>query len=238
MNKTIICTIHSPSQDMLNVWHNLFLMSSGKFIYCGAMDEVRDYFQALGYRSNESTDNAVEFALELLAEDVTASTLAELWLASNTKRPTLCTVDDVDNSRLQSSSNSGKISSLKEKTRDKLGLFQQIRILTHRHALYTLKCVHGITAMLLRNIAAGVAFGVLYYNSGAEMLNDGVLVDLSTKLFTANCINMQALQFLVVIYVIVINIIAVPTMCRLNRLYKREQVFIIDCFLCTIPVLL
>lgn len=222
MRKTVICTIHSPSLDMLCVWDNLYLMSAGRLVYSGAINEVHTYFQALGHHPR-GTDNPVEFALELLADDATAMSLTSSWKSSEIKRPTLYTVENTDSSSRPLSTIS-KMSSLAEKSRSELSILQQIRILTHRHALYTVKCIHGLAAMLLRNIAAGVAFGILYFKSGKNMLNEGVLLDVETRLFTADCMNMQALQFLVIIYVIVINIIAVPSMCGLHRLYKREQV--------------
>ena len=64
--------------------------------------------------------------------------------------------------------------------RSTISLWSQLLILTHRHSLHTFYKLHGLKGTLVRNIAGGVFFGVVYYQNGTKLWNSDGIVELPT----------------------------------------------------------
>ncbi|KAI3630169.1 hypothetical protein MIR68_011604 [Amoeboaphelidium protococcarum] len=47
--RTIIATIHAPSSQMLELMHDILILSDGKIIYHGPQESMQQYFASLGY---------------------------------------------------------------------------------------------------------------------------------------------------------------------------------------------
>jgi hypothetical protein len=197
--------------------------------------------------------NPVEWVLELMAVPSSAQRIASTWSTAESSsvgpRPltqrqvwpdlahslssdssdnsallkTLqCDVDAATDSSLAASFSTGQ-SQASEGMRASVSFASQVRILMKRHALYSIFSLHGLPAMLARNILGGLLYGILYYRNGAILENEKNIVDKDT-IFTGYCLNMQTLMFAALIFVIIINAISVPAMFALTRLFKREQV--------------
>ena len=49
-NRIVVCTIHQPRTEMLNLFDKSLLLSKGRMVYFGASREMVPYFSELGYR--------------------------------------------------------------------------------------------------------------------------------------------------------------------------------------------
>ena len=214
-NKTVLCTVHSPSLDMLSVWQNVVVLASGQVAYFGPISELESHCSSLGY-TLVSGENPIEYFLELLANDEAKVLRSWERIAKNQALVS----PNLNSSRDDNATNTGESYS-EEKRISAIG---QYKVLILRHLAYTLQCIHGLTAAVGKNLLGGVMFGFFFYNCGGKMDEDTIIFDPETLLFTADCLNVQSILFTSIIFAILINVISVPSMFELNRLYKREQV--------------
>jgi hypothetical protein len=223
--KTVICTIHQPSLDMLHLWQNIVLMSEGRVVYAGPIASIEKYFRKLGYEPatpnvDEGQLNPVEFALELLAQPSRAPAIRAAWTT-----PIHPDTVSFSSARKLSVHRGNTIhSALNSSNTLDVPMFDQIVYLTRRPAYYMWRSIHGVAAMVARNLLGGILFGVLYYKNGNYLKNDLFIVAPETRTFSAYCTNMQTLQFAAVVFIVCINAIAVPAMNSAGALYRREQV--------------
>jgi hypothetical protein len=206
-NKTIICTVHQPSDDMLEIWDNLILLSSGQIVYSGPIRLLDDHLKRIGFRTPEySQQNPVEFALELLAVPLHAQVFLDQHIEC---ADAVAVANDPCRSDPPAANT----------------FWNQVVTLSLRQGLYQWRSIHGIPAMLVRNIVGGLLFGILYFRNGRYLQNQQNIFDLETRYFTAYCANMQSLQFTTVVFLVAINAIAVPSMNSASLLFRREQVW-------------
>jgi ABC-type multidrug transport system ATPase subunit len=65
--KTIICTVHQPSMDMLRLMDRLLLLAEGGVVFAGDILSVGGYLETHGYLPPEgSSDNPVELVCVLM----------------------------------------------------------------------------------------------------------------------------------------------------------------------------
>ncbi|KRX03038.1 P-loop containing nucleoside triphosphate hydrolase [Pseudocohnilembus persalinus] len=67
-NKTIIITIHQPSQDIVELFDRLILMRKGQIIYQGFLSNLNIYAEQIGIKINENM-NQIEYFMKLLQLD-------------------------------------------------------------------------------------------------------------------------------------------------------------------------
>ncbi|KAG7363545.1 multidrug ABC transporter ATPase [Nitzschia inconspicua] len=51
-NRTIVCTIHSPTGHAFSCFNDLYMIHKGQTIYDGPVDKVQAYFQSTGFQRN------------------------------------------------------------------------------------------------------------------------------------------------------------------------------------------
>ena len=64
--KTIIISIHQPSSQIFYMFDKLLLLSQGKMIYFGPMQQVLPYFQHFNYHMQHISYNPADFLMEIL----------------------------------------------------------------------------------------------------------------------------------------------------------------------------
>jgi hypothetical protein len=64
----ILASIHQPSTTTFELFDKLFFLSAGKICYGGPVDNVRNYFDGIGFPVPAST-NPAEFLLEIISAD-------------------------------------------------------------------------------------------------------------------------------------------------------------------------
>jgi hypothetical protein len=110
--------------------------------------------------------------------------------------------------------------------RQVLPLLWQVVVLTRRHALYTWRTLHGVRGMLARNLLGGLFYGVVYYNNGDELskLRSFASVDRNGILLSPYVYNTVTATFSVPLFVVVINMVPIPSMFAMARYCNKEQV--------------
>ena len=87
----VIASIHQPSTTTFELFDKLLLLSRGKTVYNGRVDDVKDYFAALGF-SLPLYMNPAEFVIDLVNTDFARDqnsasqrllTLQDAWNNSN-----------------------------------------------------------------------------------------------------------------------------------------------------------
>lgn len=110
--------------------------------------------------------------------------------------------------------------------RQVLPLPLQVLVLTRRHALYTWRTLHGMRGMLARNILGGLFYGIVYYNNGDKLgdLKSFFSVDRNGILISPYVYNTVTATFSVPLFVVVINMVPIPSMFAMARYCNKEQV--------------
>eukprot|EP00762_Andalucia_godoyi_P003123 ANDGO_01002.mRNA.1 Protein white len=82
--KTIICTIHQPSWDLMCLFDNMILLSEGRMVYFGKLDSAPSYFETIGYPVPEFSNPADHFIT--ITRRVPPKQLAEYYKNSKVYR--------------------------------------------------------------------------------------------------------------------------------------------------------
>ena len=65
----ILCTIHQPRTELLELFNSLILLSAGKTVYFGPLTGALDHFETLGYILPPKT-NPSDFFLDIITPDL------------------------------------------------------------------------------------------------------------------------------------------------------------------------
>lgn len=76
--RTVICTIHQPTADVLVHFDDLMLLSQGHCVYHGTMAKAVEYFESVGYPCPQRF-TPTDFFLTLLHDPDTSAILIEKW---------------------------------------------------------------------------------------------------------------------------------------------------------------
>ena len=220
-HKTIICTVHQPSIEMLATWQYLVLIGRGSIVYEGPISALDSYITRVGYSLPNPEENigTVEFVVNLMSSDDDVQRLIGEWSSdvsttSEGDRPADCAPGTpTDTPGLA--------------CRQPLPLLHQILVLTLRHALYTWRTLHGVRGMFARNILGGLFYGIIYYKNGSELaeLNSFVYPDKSGLVLSPYLYNSVTACFAVPLFIVVINMVPIPSMFAMSRYCNKEQVW-------------
>eukprot|EP01135_Chromosphaera_perkinsii_P000933 Nk52_evm31s153 gene=Nk52_evmTU31s153 len=67
-NRTVICTIHQPSQEIYSMFDKLLLLVGGKVVYNGGSDKAVEYFESLKFKRPRRM-SAPEYFLNVCSDD-------------------------------------------------------------------------------------------------------------------------------------------------------------------------
>ena len=232
-NKTILCTVHQPSDDMLNIWDRLILMGSGKVIYSGDMKELAGYMKEQGHVVSKfqnglaaaecnkeegtiSKSDCVEFVLELLHERDTLDLLATQW--SNH-----C-VSDQPPSHEEQAKEQASESAESAVTSNMPFKLDHVKVLIQRHTMYSMLSAEGIRSIMARNIISGGIYSILYYQNFSILMKTGYVVSITGADFVSEFYNIMGLVYSIVTNVFMMNAVSVPALYQLNRFYSVEKV--------------
>jgi hypothetical protein len=212
-NKTVICTIHQPSTEILSSWHNLLLLANGEVIYCGKMTSLNEFLSSAYLSPQWSGANIVEHTLGLQVHVHTRSLLRDAW--ENSKGNWLSEVSVRPRSTASLSLSSSP-------TRIALPLVEEVRTVIQRHAVYFMRSPYGLRATLARPIMGAVIYGVVYYRRGNKLeATETWLVD--GKLDPA-CYDVTMFHFFTALFVYLIIAAKIHELHHMKLYYLKEQV--------------
>ena len=75
-NKMILCTIHQPRTDILELFDKIILLSAGKLVWYGSTTDAIQHFSSLGYKLPPKT-NPSDFFLDITTMDRRSAELSQ-----------------------------------------------------------------------------------------------------------------------------------------------------------------
>jgi ABC-type multidrug transport system ATPase subunit len=165
--RTIIVTIHQPRSEIYSLFDNVVLLTRGSPAYAGSAKDCLSYFANLGHEMPPFT-NPAEYLIDLVSvdnrsEDAEAAAehrvdrIKEAWREHLSK---------VANEKESLNSTPTATSELQSQTRSarKTPLMQQIRVLTVRTWVVTIRDPMGMFGSLLEAVAMAVITGWIFLN--------------------------------------------------------------------------
>jgi hypothetical protein len=224
-SKTIICTIHQPSAEMLLAWQYLVLIGKGSIVYEGPLTGLDSHLCRIGFAPPPPEENitTVEFVVHLMSNDKDVRRLVSEWQRCSGEDGADCeSMLGQEAPQLQEVAVGDSALS----SRSPLPLVHQILVLTLRHALYTWRTLHGVRGMFARNVLGGIFYGVIYYRNGDELgkLNSFAYPDKEGIVLSPYVYNSVTLCFAVPLFIVVINMVPIPSMFAMSRYCNKEQV--------------
>jgi ABC-type multidrug transport system ATPase subunit len=233
-HKTIVCTVHQPSDDMLNVWDRLVLMGSGRVIYSGEVDGLAGHMRRGGHvvsrfqngleeggSKDISKSDCVEFVLELLHDAATLDILAAQWSAAD-QSPSNASYACVEDGAAKEETDLSAATPVRGQFAP--FDFEHVKVLIHRHALYSMLSAEGIRSIIARNVISGSIYSILYYQNFSILMKTGYVVSIVGTDFVSEFYNMMGLVYSIVTNVFMMNAVSVPALFQLNRFYSVEKV--------------
>lgn len=218
-------------------WQHLVLIGKGSIVYSGSILGLDPYLTRIGCEvpTKECGMSIVEFVVHLLSSDDDVHRLIDQWGQQRGDMD-----GGGDEGRVENAAELGGLHRSTENggadfdppiiARSPLPVGYQILLLTLRHALYTWKTLHGVRGMLARNILGGVFYGIVYYRNGDELdkLNSFAYPDKDGIVLSPYVYNSVTLSFAVPLFIVVINMVPIPSMFAMSRYCNKEQVSVDD----------
>ncbi|MED6211664.1 hypothetical protein PIB30_075940 [Stylosanthes scabra] len=202
IQRTIIASIHQPSSEVFELFHDLCLLSSGQTVYFGQASDANQFFASNGFPCpalhnpsdhflriiNKDFDQDVEegFGSGVTAE-VAIDILVKSYGSSETKNQVKNVVATI------SENNKGAIG----KKRVNAAFLTQCLVLMRRSSLRLFRDLSNYWLLLVVFIAVAISMGSMFYNIGSsngsiqvferERLNGhyGIIAFLTGKIFSA-----------------------------------------------------
>ncbi|KAF2445524.1 P-loop containing nucleoside triphosphate hydrolase protein [Karstenula rhodostoma CBS 690.94] len=161
--RTIIVTIHQPRSEIWSLFDNIILLTRGKPAYAGSAQECLPYFQSLGHEMPPFT-NPAEHLIDVVSVD-NRSEEAEAAAQIRVSRITEAWRDRSSELQAQKELNEKAASvglSPKSSPARHISLLQQIRVLTSRTLIVTLRDPMGMFGSLVEAIVMAVIIGWIF----------------------------------------------------------------------------
>jgi ABC-type multidrug transport system ATPase subunit/ABC-type multidrug transport system permease subunit len=213
-----ISTIHSPSPETFALFDQLILLSDGRVIYSGRVDEAIPYFcsSALGYYY-VSGENPAEFVIAVCNgklppqnSDLPRSAVELELLFAQTP---ISQQEEEGRSANFSATDSTRYHEYVEET----SMWTQLQMLLHRGFISRIRDVADLRAHFMKNLVVGLLVGILFYRQ----------VIISPPFFIGQAISPQvtgvnAILFLTIMFGAVANLQSIPMLCDQSAIFRQE----------------
>jgi len=161
--RTIIVTIHQPRSEIWGLFDNVILLTKGKPAYAGSADGCLSYFQNIGHEMPPFT-NPAEHVIDIVSVDNRSE---EAEAAAQLRVDGITDAWRQHCSQLQPEKDSKEHAvaiehSTKVSRRRNISLLQQIRVLTARTWIVTLRDPMGMFGSLVEAITMAVIIGWIF----------------------------------------------------------------------------
>jgi ABC-type multidrug transport system ATPase subunit len=165
--RTIIVTIHQPRSEIYGLFDNVVLLTRGSPAYAGSAKDCLSHFANLGHEMPPFT-NPAEYLIDLVSVDNRSSEaeaiaehrvdrIKEAWREHVSKSAT-----EKDEPESTATAISGPIPQIKRAK--KTPLIQQVRVLTKRTWVVTIRDPMGMFGSLLEAVSMAVITGWIFIN--------------------------------------------------------------------------
>lgn len=175
--RTVMCTLHSPSPKMFQLFDCLMLLSKGRMCYSGNASQVTKYLSQFGLRCSPQ-ENPADFCLEVLStQDEQGKERVKRLASSHQSSSPLLSLEQEDNPDFQA---------MIEANKPKLSYGFQLRHLTKRAITSTWRHPMNTVARIAENLLLGLFVGMLYWSIGRTQVSMNERIGF---LFFSICVN-------------------------------------------------
>ena len=165
--RTIIVTIHQPRSEIWGLFDNVILLTRGSPAYAGKAESCLQYFAKLGHEMPPFT-NPAEYLIDLVSVD-NRSEEAECIAEERVKQIKEAWRDHLDRSMNEKDDLNADATTSAERQspvggNDHTSLMQQIRVLTARTWITTIRDPMGMLGSLLEAISMAIITGWIFLN--------------------------------------------------------------------------
>ncbi len=213
-NRTCITTIHQPSPEVFDLFDRVILLSNGKLLYSGSSKFVTAYFSNIGYSFSPDM-NPAEFIIDICSglrnPDGQEYPLLPNELEKRFKDDS--SIEKEPSSTLDLDFPLEMSFDHRHATRSST----QLKMLFHRGWTMIKRDPADIRIGVVKNIIVGTMTGVIFF--GQADVPEPFYVD---GILTAEASSMCSLLFFTMMYCLMSNLQAVPSLCSRDLVYRRE----------------
>ncbi|OJD30008.1 abc transporter [Diplodia corticola] len=166
--RTIITTIHQPRSEIWDLFDNLVLLTKGHPAYSGSTVDALPYFESLGYELPPFV-NPAEHLIDVVAVDIRSPELEEASTARVEAIKAAWSQHAEEKFRKDDDNRSSSLALPNRSSKDyHAQLSRQIRVLTARTWITTIRDPMGMFGSFLEAIAMSIITGYIFYQLGED----------------------------------------------------------------------
>ena len=170
--RTVICSIHQPSANVLNLFDDLMLLVDGKVVYLGEQRKCIEYFQSIGFDCPQDY-TPTDYFMSLMQDETVKHQLIDSWQR-------IARTEEAEKFQFQATSNTSDQRESTEKgdacvlslqtleKRRKSSFLVQFSELYLRSFRNFLRDRHILMAQLGQSVVFAVVVGLVYINLGFD----------------------------------------------------------------------
>ncbi|KAJ9601107.1 hypothetical protein L9F63_000742 [Diploptera punctata] len=166
--RTIVCIIHQPSSRLFEMFDDLYLLSEGKCLYSGPINDMTAVFQEAGFQCPQYYNRA-DFAVEVACHERPGN--IEKLISKNEHETERNDENATENSFMLSPAYHTlypSVEILSEGSRYALSVWRQMVVLLRRSSKCTIRDLHLAQLRVAAHLVIGLFMGGVFYGVGNE----------------------------------------------------------------------
>ncbi|KAI4299113.1 hypothetical protein L6164_032603 [Bauhinia variegata] len=169
IKRTIVASIHQPSSEVFQLFHNLCLLSSGETVYFGPASDANEFFASNGFPC-PALHNPSDHFLRIINKDFKEDAKGGLGAGVSTEEANDILLKSYRSSAINDKvqkevaeicgSDSGEI----EKRRSHAGFLAQCLVLIRRSSLHMYRDISNYWLRLVVNVTIAISLGTIFYD--------------------------------------------------------------------------
>lgn len=206
-----LTTIHQPSQQVFDLFDRAILVSSGRIIYSGKASTVKNHFNSLGFKAM-SGENPAEYLIKVCGDRAYTAEILQLEFQNSgyytAPHPSESDMNFLELKRPRTSTS-----------------WTQFRMLLSRGWTTAIRDYASLKAETAKNVFFGVLIGATFFNNAnisPPYLQSSATGDGGFAEPTSTLSNFLGIFYFAFIFLWFGNTQYIPSMCAMDRLYRRE----------------
>ncbi|KAK0385457.1 hypothetical protein NLU13_7933 [Sarocladium strictum] len=167
-NRVVVMTVHQPRPEIWSLFDNLIVLAQGSTLYAGPIDYALPWFEGLGF-TRPPLVNPSDFLVDISAVDYRTGTLESRSMERLETLRQAWQAKDCDHSKGSVAQSAvAKHHEDDENWGQSIGLYRQIRVLTHRTLRVTCRDPLGLTACMIEAVLMGLAVGYIFFDMARD----------------------------------------------------------------------
>ncbi|KAI4299112.1 hypothetical protein L6164_032602 [Bauhinia variegata] len=173
IKRTIVASIHQPSSEVFQLFHNLCLLSSGETVYFGPASDANEFFASNGFPC-PTLYNPSDHFLRIINKDFEEDAEGGLGKGVSTEEAITILVKSYRSSAINEKVQKevadicGSDSCEIEKRRSHAGFLAQCLVLIRRSSLHMYRDISNYWLRLVVYVAIAISLGTIFYDVGSS----------------------------------------------------------------------